>query len=400
MKLVGKVPVEPLDDERLTNIERNLVVRASELAATRPLLRAPRRLLALAATAAVALAVIGIAWKLRAGGTAAPTASGSPEHIAMKAGTLDLGDAQIAGTDFTVIRSARRIEVALEAPGTLDLHVEHRPERLFVVKAGDVEIEDVGTRFTVAYDGTNVDVRVTEGEVKVKRAGIALAVTAGNAWTLALGPISIAELEADGTAVAQHTGVDTTADTTSDPQASTTSDPADRTDVTTTPGDGARSGSAGSGSTAGTAGSGSAGSEATKPRTPRKSNARKALERVPLEPPDDVATSDPKAAIAAYLERLKSMPEGEDKAHVLYSIAVMQHRASQDRAALYTISGVLKRQGGPAYKAARWLTVRIHCMQAFDDDCRMAAQKYLASFSDGVHAGVADEILKEISRGQ
>ena len=31
MNLAGKVPVEQLSDERLTNIERNLVVRVSEM---------------------------------------------------------------------------------------------------------------------------------------------------------------------------------------------------------------------------------------------------------------------------------------------------------------------------------------------------------------------------------
>ena len=46
MKLVGKVPVETLDEERLTNIERRLVVAVSEM--TQHPMRAPRRLLAFA----------------------------------------------------------------------------------------------------------------------------------------------------------------------------------------------------------------------------------------------------------------------------------------------------------------------------------------------------------------
>jgi hypothetical protein len=280
----------------------------------------------------------------------------------------------------------------------LDLHVDHRPDRLFVVKAGNVEIEDVGTRFTVDYDGKNVDVRVTEGEVKVKHAGKDIAITASNAWTLELGPITIAALQARAQQVA-------TAEPAPDPSAPTTAStlPTPSTSIAaTTPSEAGDSPSGEqpttSDPTAGSAvraGSGSASST----KKAGKTNARKALEHAPLEPPDEVGTDEPKAAISSYLERIKSMPEGEDKARVLYSIAYMQYRAKQDGPALHSISGVLKRQGGPAYKAALWLSVRIQCMKAFDDACRMATQKYLAKFSDGLHAGVAQEILKDISRG-
>ena len=186
MKLVGKVPVEPLDDERLTNIERKLVVHVSEMQQSR--VRAPRRLLAFAGVAAAVVVAGFIGWKLHRDPVVTPAA---PEQLAMTGGALDLGDAQITGKDFTVTRSAARTDIVMK-PGKLELHVDHKPGRLFVVKAGDVEIEDVGTRFSVDYDGKNVDVRVTEGEVKVKHAGKELSIKAGNAWTLELGPITIA----------------------------------------------------------------------------------------------------------------------------------------------------------------------------------------------------------------
>jgi hypothetical protein len=391
MKLVGKVPVEPLDDERLTNIERSLVVRVSEMSQQRGLAgfaagRGVRRLFAVAAIAMAVLVAGVVGWRLR--GNDAPVVE-SREQLAMKAGALDLGDAQITGTDFTVTRTPSRVEIVMQ-PGMLDLHVDHRPDRLFVVKAGNVEIEDVGTRFTVDYDGKNVDVRVTEGEVKVKHAGKDIAITASNAWTLELGPITIAELQARAQQVA-------TAQPAIDPK------PASTPSSATTP---SETGDSPTGEpstvtsdlTAGSAvraGSGSA--SATK--KPGKTNARKALENAPLEPPDEVGSNDPKTAISSYLERIKSMPDGEDKARVLYSIAYMQHRAKQDGPALHSISGVVKRQGGPAYKAALWLRVRILCMKTFDDECRMATQNYLAKFSDGLHAGIAQEILKDISRG-
>ena len=46
MKLVGRIPVEPLDDERLTNLERRIV-----LGATAQPVRASRRWVGFAAAA-------------------------------------------------------------------------------------------------------------------------------------------------------------------------------------------------------------------------------------------------------------------------------------------------------------------------------------------------------------
>ncbi|HEY0991793.1 MAG TPA: hypothetical protein VGD80_32290, partial [Kofleriaceae bacterium] len=61
MKLAGRVPVEPLDEERLTNIERRVVAGAVDSAIRRQDLRAPRRhaAQAFAAIALVAAGVVG-----------------------------------------------------------------------------------------------------------------------------------------------------------------------------------------------------------------------------------------------------------------------------------------------------------------------------------------------------
>lgn len=373
MKLVGKVPVESLDEERLTNIERKLVVQVSEMS-QRPL-RAPSRLFAYAAVAAAVGVALLVGYRLRGH---AQVSAPAPQQYAVKDGALDLGDAQITGKDFSVVRFGTRVEVALDKPGKLDCHVEHKPGRLFVVHAGNVEIEDVGTRFSVDFDGTNVDVQVTEGAVKVKHAGKELEVAAGNAWTIELGPITIAQLQQRGAQVA--------ANDVQQPQPPTPPTPANVTPAQNV-------GSAG-GSNAGSA----QGSAAHQPK-PKKSATYEALEKDSYDQPIDVGTKEPKAAIAKYRELLKTMSEGEDKARVLYSIAVMQHRSKQDDGALYTISGLLKRQGGDTYQSALWLNVRIVCLKAFDDDCRRAAEKYLGKFESGPQSGVAQDILKEISRG-
>ncbi len=398
MKLVGKVPVEPLDDERLTNIERNLVLHVSELGQRRHV-RAPRRLLAFAGVA-LAMVVAGfVGWKIRGDGT--PVSAPTVERFAMTDGALDLGDAQIAGKDFAVTRSEGRVEVVMQ-PGLLDLHVAHRPERLFVVKAGDVEIEDVGTRFTVDFDGTHVDVRVTEGEVKVKRAGKEEAVKAGEAWTIELGRLTIAELDDKQAAEALAIVM---AD--ASPAGVAEAAPPDRTPAGGPPdGDAGPAGTAKANGTGtrdvpsgATGGSASAAATSKQASKPGQGNARKALEKATYDPPIDVGTEEPKQAIAKYLDLVRHMPDGEDKAEVLYSIAFMQHRAKQDDAANRTLMGVLRRQGGPSYQAALWLSLRIQCAKAFDDDCRIAAQKYIAKFESGTRAGIAEQILREISRG-
>ena len=117
-----------------------------------------------------------------------------------------------------------------------------------------------------------------------------------------------------------------------------------------------------------------------------------------IEAPLDVGATDPNTAIAKYLELAVSMRDAQDKTQVLYSMAVVQHRAHQDKAALYSLSGVVKRQGGKAYRAALWLNVRIECMQQFDEECRQAADLYLRKVPDGPAAGIAQAILDEIQR--
>ncbi len=391
MKLVGKVPVEPLDDERLTNIERGLVVRVSELRGTP--VRPPRRALAFAGVAMAIAGAVFVGYRLHRDPVVAPPA---PESLAMKSGALDLGDAQITGTDFTVARGERRVDIVM-TPGRLDLHVEHDPRRLYVVRAGDVEVEDVGTRFTVDYDGTHVDVRVTEGAVKVKHAGKEVEVAANQAWGLDIGPVTIAQLDE---ARAPAGDIEDDHQVAAVEPDETPSESGSAPDVRDTPNSarGSAGDARGSADARGTGSGASHGSGAR--QVDRFSAVRKALEKAPYEPPYPVGTDDPKAAIAKYLERAINMPEGEDKAQLIYSIAVMQHRAGMNADAKRTLPGVLRRQGGTWYKPGLWLMVRVECLDAFDDACRSAAEKFLANADNGPQAGIAQEILREISRGQ
>jgi hypothetical protein len=356
VNLRGRIPVEQLDDERVTNIERKLVVAVADLRA--PAAPASRRVLAFAGIA-IAVAVAAVAgYKLRPMEVAAPAPVAAsierPQQLALHGGTLDLGDAQLTstpGTDAAVERTTSRTVVQMQR-GTLDFAVTHDPRRVFVVRAGDTEIEDIGTKFRVEYDGiAAVTVSVSEGEVRVTRAGTSHNIAAGQSWTTAVTVTASAE----------------PAPPASPPPSPVTPPPAPpkKPAATSAP----------------------------------KSNARLALERLAYEEPLDVGATDVNTAIAQYLDLAVSMGDAQGKTQVLYSMAVVQHRAHQDKAALYTLSGVIKRQGGKAYKAALWLNVRIECMQRFDDECRQAADLYLRRVPDGPAAGVAQAILDEIHRG-
>lgn len=389
MKLQGRIQVEQLDEERLTNIERKLVVAVSDMRA--PAERTSRRTLAFAGVV-MAIAVAGfVGYKVRPSAVATP--SDEPQTLAIntdKTNTIRLGDTQLTagpGTDVVVERTRKRVVIAMNR-GTLDMVVAHDPSRLLVVRAGDIEIEDVGTHFTVEYDGgSKLAVRVTEGEVMVKRAGKHETISAGFAWTTDMGRLAIAALD--------RTNIVAVAPTAPTTAPAVPAVPAVSAVVTPPVAAGSAAEAPGSATPSVDAGSGSAASA----RKPGKSNARVALEKLAIEQPLDVGTDDLNTAISKYLELAVGMADSQDKTQVLYSMAVMQHRARQDKAALYTLSAVIKRQGGKAYHAALWLNVRIECMQRFDDECRQAADLYLRKVPDGVAAGVAQTILVEITRG-
>ncbi|HET9622841.1 MAG TPA: FecR domain-containing protein, partial [Kofleriaceae bacterium] len=196
--LRGKIAVEPLDEDRVTHIERRIVAGAAE-AAARGRQRAWLRGHAGRAMMAVALVAAGvIGWLLHAA-PAAPVAMPMAMPMAMMdppairvdsrpgRAVLDIGDARIESdpsTVFAVTRPAGGVVVALER-GKVELEVAKRGDRPpLVVRAGDTDVIVVGTHFTVDYgDGHGeVDVRVTEGVVRVVHARKETRVAAGEAW--------------------------------------------------------------------------------------------------------------------------------------------------------------------------------------------------------------------------
>ncbi|MCW5804815.1 MAG: FecR domain-containing protein, partial [Deltaproteobacteria bacterium] len=155
------------------------------------------------AIAAVAVLIAGvIGWRLRGPGEARVAAAEAPLHIRSdrERATVDLGDATIASdpaSAFTVTRPDGGVLVAL-ARGRVELEVQKRGDRApLVVRAGDTDVIVVGTHFSVDYgDGRgDVDVRVTEGVVRVVHKQKETRLAAGQAWTTRRGLVAIAELE-------------------------------------------------------------------------------------------------------------------------------------------------------------------------------------------------------------
>ena len=419
MKLVGRVPVEPLSDERMTNIERSIVAGAAT-AAARGQVRAPRHYLgfAVAAMAGVAAGVIG--WKLLASAPAsAPVVaatSAEPIHVHTDAqrSTLEIGDATIQSdplTAFVVTRPEGGVLVDL-ARGKVELQVGKRANRPpLVVRAGDTDVIVVGTHFTVDYgDGTGeVDVRVTEGVVKIVRHHETLRVTAGSAFRTQRGVIALAEagpaLSATIGAAHETASGDTVEGGTvalEDPQTAGSGSIRiplgdgpdvlhDRTahvpDPHVPPQQHAGSGSGTARTQDGAKPHGN--EHAGAPATDLKSR----IAAQPVEPASDVGEPVAAKAIAKYND-IVVHTTGDEASRAFYSIAVVQAtKLGRTEDALRTLDLYLRRfTGGKEYAAALWLRVRILCLRDLDDRCRQAAYTYVHQAPNGPASSLAELI--------
>jgi hypothetical protein len=379
MSLRERIPVEQLDDERLTNIERKLVVRVSEM--SQAPVRARRHLAWVGAALAVAAAAV-LGWKLHA--PAAP-ARELPQTFAIETHgdrqAIELGDATVASAPATRVDVARtsRETIITMTRGMLELSVVHRPDRRFVIRAGDTEIEDVGTAFSVAYDGSaHVDVRVTEGEVAVTRQQRTERVTAGHAWSTDGGLVAIVEPPVPPAppvvVAANPPDVPLHAHAPAVPPA-----PRARPRVVEDPepvlGEHV---------------------ERHAPPADPYLDLQQAIRRQPLEFDPHI---DGKTDAAARIAQLKKLayappPASAEASKALYEIAVLLHRPlGQDAEALRTLDMYRRRfAGGREMHAALWLLVRIRCGKAIDDECRKAAYTYQHEVTSGPATDVAIRI--------
>lgn len=184
------LPIEKLSDATWDRIERKVFDELSEGTSASPEVtskplskRSPRVIV----WAAAALALLGVAATLlrspddeALGATRMVTAQGDAETLVGDA-SLRLGPE----TAFTVVGGERSGRVVVIERGRIDFAVPPRRQRPpFVVQAGDVRVEVVGTQFVVERHGDAVSVEVREGTVRVVARGHATMLTAGTRFEL------------------------------------------------------------------------------------------------------------------------------------------------------------------------------------------------------------------------
>ncbi|HUJ63630.1 MAG TPA: FecR family protein [Kofleriaceae bacterium] len=400
MTLKGRIPVEPLDDDRLVNIERRIVAGAPERMASPE--RSSRRHLALAGALCAVAAAALIGWRLHGEHPLAPPA---PQTLAIRGdgarSTLDLGDATIASDPaaaFDVTRSAGRVDVQV-AHGTIELAVEHREGRVLVVHAGDTDIEDVGTRFSVAYDGHDVELRVLEGKVSVTRHQHSELVAAGSGWSSRDGAVvalvALDEHERAATlppappvapAPVVAVAVATPPAVLHDRVAAVPPAPHPRpVRVAAAHDDAAPPAPI---------------AHATPIPSDPYVDLKLAIRRVPLAFDPNIDGPNDAANEIARLKKTAYSPTtvGGEASAALYRIAVLLHKPlHQDSEALRTLELYRRRfSGGKELVPAMWLRVRIACGHQIDDECRKAAY----SFQHDVRTGEAADVAIRITNAQ
>lgn len=411
MKLTGRVPVESLSDDRWTRIERTIVSGASD-AAARPVHR-PRfvQMLAVAAALLLVLGAGAVGWKLHGGLSARDAVAMEPPiHVQTQArgSVLDIGDATIQSdppTTFTVTRPDGGVLVAL-ARGRVELAVLPRgPQRApLVVHAGDTEVIVVGTRFSVDYGGGtgDVDVRVTEGVVRVVRHRRETRVAAGQAWSSQRAAVlPLAEHDAAVAAAKAGATIDDGAPRGSDDLAIDMGDAPNvlRDRVAAVPDANPsappragtpRGGTASTGSVRGAAPRGKPALD--NPRDPQF-DLKSLIRSQPVLPALDIGEPDALKAMSEY-RQIMTRDNGPREAHALYSMAVIQAlKLGRTGDALGTL-GALKRLAPASeyYVPALWLEVRIRCLRQIDEACRQAAYIYVRRAPEGPTFRVAEKI--------
>jgi hypothetical protein len=420
MRLSGRVPVEPLDDERLTAIERRVVAGAADAAARGHALGARRRVVARAAVALAMAAAGVIGWALHAP-PVRPRADDPPAlraEVSPRRSVLDLGDARIEsepGTGFTVTRPGDGVLVAMTR-GKVELEVGKRGARPpLIVRAGDTDVVVVGTHFTVDYgDGTGeVDVRVTEGVVRVVHQQQETRVAAGQAWRTRAGLVAaggspeaaaaaLAGRDARGSATAAPAAAPVAPELLHDRQiamapiamAPVAVPPVLRDHQAAVPG---APGAAGPGSPARIAPAPPRPTAGAPARPPTEVHVdphidlKSTIRVQPVEPALDLGEPVAADAIVRYYD-IAAHQSGDDASLAFYSIAAVRHfKLGRNAEALQTLDAYVRRfPGGKEYRAALWLRVRILCLARIDDRCRAAAYTYLHQAPDTPAAHVAE----------
>ncbi len=352
---VDRIMIEaPATDARRDRVEHGVFsqlsgIRAADRAeAIAPRAQRPRPRVAIWLPVAAALAAAAIAIVVLAGRDQRPVEIAGPSLVETPVGgssKFTVGDAVVqAGSDTSVSVSTSDAGVALIlGRGAVDCDVEPRNGRApFRVQAGDVDVEVIGTRFSVTRVGSGARVDVTRGKVRVRSAGGERFLTAGQSWTPSVitadvSPPPPAPIESPNEVVS--------------PQ------PATETPHTTEP----------------------------RPQPPKELTRREAFSQAQV-----LESKDAQKAARAY----RSIASGSDSwaALALYSLAELQ--AGNDvTQALKSLDELARRfpRGANAEDAA-WLRVDVLRRAGRPDEARAAARSYLRAFPGGTYAKQAGSL--------
>ena len=186
---VLELELEPLSESRWSRIEHSVFARldAGELlavpSAPSPVRSSARRAagwgLGVAVAGLVACVAFGVPFRRAAPSVSRISTGVAASHVALPGIVLDVSP------QSAVVVSGSSDESAFIAVdrGEVTCDVAHRrPGAPLIVQAGEVNVEVVGTRFSVTRQDDAASVRVTEGVVRVKFRGQVALVKAGEAW--------------------------------------------------------------------------------------------------------------------------------------------------------------------------------------------------------------------------
>ena len=332
--------------------------RAAALSADRPGVR-PWMYLAAAAAAAVAATLV-IAVRREPSSRSDPATA--PSLVVTPIGgssRFTVDDAVIdAGSDTEVeVRAADPGEVTFVlARGTIDCDVAPRKGRPLRVRAGDVVIEVVGTRFSVARTpGVRVD--VTHGRVRVRTPGGEFLVGPGERWSE--GGAATATAGSPGAAVRGPAEI-------------------------------AAPPSAGSAAVAATAPSNSD-EAAAPPAKPPALPGPVRSSREAFQAAQRLEPHDRSAAARAY--RAVASGDGAWAALALYSLAELDVSSGLPRDALAAVDEYLRRfPRGAGIEDVMWIRVETLRALGRHDDARSAAASYLRQFPRGTYEKPATRV--------
>lgn len=189
-----------------TDIERALAATHARIALRRQRLAIGAAGLALSLAAAALVAVVYRpsleAPKISSSGSVAAIAPAAVPVTLFADGST----ARVLQGGQIVVQTATetRIETVLEA-GAAEYSVAPKPARAFIVHAGSVTVEVIGTQFLVENEGERVRVAVTRGKVKVTAGGERVELVPGESRWFARGekaPAAPADAEMGRTAAA------------------------------------------------------------------------------------------------------------------------------------------------------------------------------------------------------